>query len=198
MTGIGWTESIRWLAVIGAMLTAQQAEDGKWKLVQPPSTTVKFEMPTDPAIRRRVFPATEETPEIVVDLYNSGSADGKISVVMSYYDLPTDPGNDALRQRMLGQAAQRTLVQMRGTPLLNEGQRFKGRFLSRSLIYLRIQNQRVYRIHTRLILIDNRLYNLSVVALQDDFDQKLAERFFGSFEQVSDDYDLPPRPRRFR
>ncbi len=172
-----------------------EAQD-RWLTLHPDGAKAVFEMPTTPRVNEKEFVSPDKKHKTIIRLFNSITPDRQTSVVLSYYDTDQPLTNNKQRVQFLDSAANGTINKLLGATLKNEGSRFEVRHHLRDLIYLKSFKDKVHKIQTRLILVDQRLYNLSVVSPQDKFKTSLANRFFDSFRLVNDSYDLPPKPRR--
>jgi hypothetical protein len=157
-------------------------------------------MPSFPKFTEQRLKPVRDLDEIVVRTRSSLSADGTYNLTFVYHDEATTPSSRKQIQAVLDGAVTGAIAMVNGE-LLDQKEIFLKSNKGRDFVYrceiedALLQTTHNLKIRTRIILVRNRLYSMNYIAEKDVFDNKIADRFFDSFELVNTPSDLPPKPR---
>lgn len=174
-----------------------------WVTVEPPRIGARIKMPRRPVFTENAFQPVHEQAEIVLRTRSAEMPGGKATLTFEYHD-----EHDAARNRrqidaVLDGAITGAIALVNGD-LVTQNEVFEKNFKGRDFIYkcelddAKLQKTHKLTIRSRVILVKERLYSMNYIAEDEAYDDKVAERFFKSFELIKTRGDAPPKPRAGR
>lgn len=171
------------------------AQTAEWIKMAPSGARATFEVPTRPRYVERSFTPVIGREEITVKLHISRSDDGLSSFVFSYHDMLERPTTAKAIDGALEGAMRGSLATVSGqlieSPIEIKYQGARGR----QFIYRFEQNDKKYVVISRVYLLNERQYQLSVIMAGEVLEENRASTFLNSFRLVTPEPDLPPEPR---
>lgn len=187
------------------LLVFQDADDlqDDWIVVEPPRIGAKLKMPSQPVFSEQTIQPVHDRPEIVVRSRSVGLPDGKAQLTFAYHDEHEMPTSRKQINDVLNGAVTGAIALVNGD-LVTQSEIFEKTHKGRDFIYkCELDDTKLQKIHkltirSRVLLVKKRLFSMNYIAESDSFDNKIASRFFESFELVKTPGDAPPKPRAGR
>ena len=191
------------MVILALLLVFQSDNTDDWIKVQPPGVGAEVQMPGTPFFSTiEQQPIQDQAPRIV-RTRSINLPSGKENLAFSYHDEQETPNNRFKIKDHLDGSVTGAIALVNGEMIRNDDiflENHKGRdFLYRcELDDAKLQKVFKLKIRSRILLVRNRLYTMNYIAEADVYDDKVAERFFKSFQIVRQPPDLPPTPRAGR
>lgn len=178
---------------VGADRNDSGVNFSEWILKKPTGAEAEFKMPVQPRYIERSFSPVQNEPPIKVRLHLGTTEDNSATFVFGYHDLHQQPSAGKQTEDTLDGAVRGSVANVAGK-LLDHGKIRYGENPGRQFTYLYAQQEKVYQVVARVLLVGNRQYQLSSIMPRESFDSDLSNQFLNSFRIAKPDSDLPPRP----
>lgn len=172
---------------------------GPWLKQNPEGANAEFMMPVEPREMERSFKPVANRPQIVVKLKLCSIDQGQIVFVFSYHDLHDQPEDRRKINEILDGAVKGTVARVIGQ--LNSDQNVSLReYPGRKISYEFSQNGQGLKSDAEIYLIGKRQYVLNTIFKDSNYDPKLSQKFFKSFnpfnpeETVAMDQPIDAQP----
>ena len=154
-----------------------------WQTLAPEDSGFSIELPGKAQHAERKLKPLPDM-EVDVDMYLLSIERGKVAIVVGYHDVQEMPTTDQKRREILDGGIKGTLVNVLGKLKSHERGEFEGHKM-RDFAYTGVRGQRDIAGVSKLILVNQRVYQLSIIHLAEtSVDQEIQERFFSSFKLV--------------
>lgn len=159
-----------------------QNQDKEWVEVLPANTSVEIDMPNEPKYRTRTM--TPNDVEIVVHSYVCSVDEGRVSYFLVHHDLPEMPETEIDKKRALDSTIEGSVARVAGTLRLHKEIKIN-KNPGREFIYEFENDDFSFRIHSRIYLRRKRIFQLNVVAIEENYSKEDAKKYFDSFKLTS-------------
>lgn len=172
---------------------AETVQDN-WFTVKPDQARAKVRMPVEPVHRKRSFEAVRGQP-LTINMYLGTTEDKKKSYVFAYHDLIEIIRGKKHEKTVLDGAVEGAKGPYLGD-LISDKEIIKDGHRGRDFTIIVNQNGSLVKIKQRVLLVEQRLYQLNVVCAQAEFDEIEANQFLDSLELEpnSKKPKAPPNP----
>jgi len=150
-----------------------------WPIHNPSESRVEFKMPEKPRLSERMFTPIENQPPIKVRNYVGSYQQGNRVMVVNYHDLPELPGEE-LVDVILESALVGSVANLNGKVLDQKKIRYE-EYPGREYRFRFARGETVFRGISRVFLVGQRQYMISLMMKEEEFNDKLADEFLASF-----------------
>lgn len=167
----------------------QAAESLEWQIISPTNGGFEVEFPGKPGhVPRTVKPRPDL--EITVEMYAASIREGKVAFLVGFHDVQELPATDEKRQEILNGGVRGAMINIKGGELTqHEKVEIEGH-PARKFTYHGTRRDREIKGQSRLILVDQRVYQISIISLaSQELDPALVDRFFASFHLLGEPED---------
>ena len=172
-----------------------QTDEDPWKVYTPSEARASFQMPSKPRYVQRVITPVQNQPSIKVHLRQSVANEGKITYLFVYNDLNERPTTQKGQDQALDGAIRGSIINVSGK-LAKKVDLIKYKSNpGRQFVYRYLQGEKQFVVISRVFLVGRRLYQITFLSLESEFNEALAAKFLNSFKLVKPPSDDPPTPR---
>jgi len=157
-----------------------QAVQDNWFTVKPDKARAAVRMPVEPVHRKRAFEAVRGQP-LTINMYLGTTPDKKKSFVFAYHDVFEKIRGKKHEKTVLDGAVEGAKGPYLGDLITNK-EIIKDGNRGRDFTIIVNQNGSLVKIKQRVLLVEQRLYQLNVVCAQAEFDDIEANKFLDSLD----------------
>jgi len=158
---------------------AVQDADG-WVDVLPGGIGAQMRMPIEPKHLTRTMTPTEDT-EITLETFLATVRNGELTYVFGHFEMIDFPVGEKAKAARYDEAVQGQVVRVEGEVDSYQKVELQG-YEGRDFVYRFSDNKgNNFKIHARLYMRLQSMYEIKVVGLEDSFSDKGAAKFFESF-----------------
>lgn len=187
------------------LLLVQDSDEyqDEWITVAPPRIGARIKMPSRPVFSENAIQPVHDQPEIVLRTRSMDLPGGKSTLTFEYHDEHEMPRGRRQVDAVLNGAITGAIALVNGE-LVTQSDVFKKNYKGSDFVYkCEVEDAKLQKVHkltvrSQVILVEKRLYSMNYIAEADAYDDKIASRFFKSFELVKSPGDAPPKPRAGR
>ena len=161
----------------------------EWAKQSPEGSNAEFRMPAEPRELERSFKPVADRPQIAVKINLCSMYGGEIVFVFSYHDLHDLPESRSKVKEILDGAVKGSVARVIGQ--LNDDENVSLReYPGRKISYEFTQNGQPLISDSEIFLIGKRLYVLNTIFKDSNYDPKLSQKFFESFNPFNPEETL--------
>lgn len=171
-----------------------------WISVKPTGARATLRMPKKPRYIERTFSPVKNEPPIRVRLHMATLKKGLITYTFAYHDLHKKPANQKVINQTLDAAMSGSYTNVMGQLLL-EPEEIKYEIEDnrahpgREFIYVCRQNDKKYVVCARIILVENRQYQISCLMEESEFDKEHATKYLNTFQLINPEHESTDQPK---
>ena len=171
-----------------------QAVQDDWFTVKPDEARATVRMPVEPVHRTRSFEADRGQP-LIINMYLGTTPDKHKTFVFAYHDVFQKIRGKKHEKKVLDGAVEGAKGPYLGD-LITDREIIKDGNRGRDFTIIINQNGSLIKIKQRVLLVEQRLYQLNVVCAQAEFDDIEANKFLDSLDLQTTPKkpETPPKP----
>ena len=168
---------------------AAESTDGQWIKHAADNSNAEIMMPAKPRLSERTFRPVADEPFIQVKTWLCTADNGQIVFTMSYHDLHQQPKTRKQIKQTLDGAVKGTVAQVVGNTVGPVDEVKVRTYLGRKFTYEFKVDKQALKSDAEVYLIGKRQYMLSTIFKPTNYDPKLSQKFFETFNPFDPEDD---------